>query len=181
VDWKWSSLPDYLGQVRKDWLYRKEVLGLLGVQPPRKWLEFLSQAPILSKEILYPRESLVVMGERSFVLEVTQPGEWRRKQPRVYAGRMLPWQQLAEIFCRAAGLTLDAMYILHKGSRQHSKLRDQIIYVAPHLMYNSVSELSRFLKIIPAAVTISNRRFMENIRLNPRQQDRLTQLLTKNS
>jgi REP element-mobilizing transposase RayT len=180
-DWKWSSLTAYLGLARNEWLYQQEVLGLFGTQPKRKLLEFLSQVPDLSKKIVYPRESFPVMGERSFVNEVTRQGEPRRKQPRVYMGRKLPLQKLAEIFCRAAGIALDELFILHKGSRQISILRDQIIYAATRLLYYPTSEVARFLQVTPAAVTLSNRRFTEKIRLNPRLSDGFVQRLMQNS
>ena len=180
-DLKWSSLTAYLGLVQNDCLYRQEALGLFGAQPDRKLMEFLSQAPQLSKTMIYPRESFPVMGGQSFVKEVTSQGELRRKQRRVYGGRKLPLQKLAEVFCAAAGMATGELFAAHKGSRQLSGLRDQIIYVATRLMYHPASEVVRLLLVTPPAVTLSNRRFAERNRHNPRLKDELVQLVLQNT
>jgi len=180
-DWKWSSLAAYLGLVRREWLYQEAVLGLFGTQPRRNLLEFLSQAPDLSEKIVYPRASFPVMGEQSFVNEVVRQGEPRRRQPRVHAGRRLSLPKLARLFSRAAGVAGDELFTPHKGSRPISLLRDQIIYAATRLMYYPSSEVARFLGVTPAAVTLSDRRFSERARLNPRLTDGLVRLLLENT
>jgi len=180
-DWKWSSLAAYLGRVCNEWLYRRDVMGLFGVQPDRKLLEFLSQAPQLPKAFLYPGESFPILGGQPFVEEVTRYGEPRRGRRRVYAGRKLSLQKLSEVFCVEAGLGMDELFAAHKGSRQITGLRDQIIHAATRIMYYPASEVARFLHITPPAVTLAHRRFTEKVRLNPRLADELVRLLLENT
>jgi hypothetical protein len=179
-DWKWSSLPAYLGTVKNEWLFQEEVLRLFGTQPKRRLFDFLSQAPDLPRQLVYPHESFPVLGKQSFVSEVTRQGEPRRKQQRVYVGRKLPLPKLVAIFCQAEGMAVDEFLIRHKGSEQVTRLRDQIIYAATELMYYPMSEVARFLKITAAAVTASKRRYRERTQLNPKLKEALVQLLMQN-
>lgn len=180
-DWKWSSLAAYLGLVRNEWLYQRDVLELFGGQPDRKLWEFLSQAPQLPKTLIYPGETFPILGGEPFVKEVTRQGELRRGRRGVYAGRKLSLQKLSEVFCAEAGMAMDELFAAPKGSRQLSGLRDQIIHVATRMMYYPASEVARFLHITPPAVTLANRRFAEKIRLNPRLTDELIRRLMQNT
>ncbi len=53
---------------------------------------------------------------------------------RIHGYCLIPIQKLAEVFCAAAGMAMGELFMPHKGSRQLSTLRDQIIYVATRLM-----------------------------------------------
>jgi hypothetical protein len=47
-------------------------------------------------------------------------------------------------------------------------------------MYYPATEVARFRDVTPPTVTLSNRRFTEKTRLNPRLKDKFVQLLLQN-
>ena len=176
-DWKWSSLPAYLGLIENEWLYQKDVLALFGSRPRQRLLEFLSQAPGLAREQIYPVEAWSIMGNEEFVQQVTSQGEPRRGRRREYTGRKLPLQKLSEILCQAAGLSLEQVCFRGKGARSQSEVREGLIHVATRIMFYTTAEVARFLRITTSAITHANHRFDSRLRRNPNLADELIALL----
>ena len=179
-EWRWSRLPTYLGQSQNEWLYQKDVLELFGSRPQPRLLEFLSRAPDLTPEQVYPAEALSIRGSREYVREATQQREPRRVRRRAYVGCMLPLARLGEILSRSAGVTLNGLCRSHKGPRAQTELRERFAQVATRIMFYKEAEVARFLQITPAAVTIANRRYDAKLQRHPTLADELMELLMEN-
>lgn len=176
-DWRWSSLPAYLGLSECAWLHKKEVLALIGRRPRQRLLEFLSQAPGLTREQVYPDEGLSIMGSQEFVAQVSKQGEPRRGRRRVYTGRKMSVQELSELVCRAAELMVAQIRRKGKGGRRETEVRERLIYVATRVMFHTAAEVARFLGITISAITHANHRFNLRLRSNPQLADEVIGLL----
>jgi putative transposase len=179
-EWPWSSLPAYLGLSQNPWLYQLEVLVLLGQQPQKRLLEFLSQAPDLMPAQIYPAESLSILGGATFIQKVSQAGEPRRKRRRVYMGRRLSLLKLAEILGRVGGMTPAALCVPGKGSQTLSHIREQLVHVANRILFYPEAEIARFLGISTASVTRANHRFEAKSRKNGGIENEMLSLLMEN-
>jgi len=179
-EWPWSSLAVYLGKSKNDWLYQDDVLQLFGQQPRRRLLEFLSQAPDLTSEQVYPAESLSILGCREYVQQAIRQREPRRARQRVYTGRKLALSRLREILCGAAGTDLEQLCRRHKGSKAQSAVRESLAHVAIRIMFYREAEVARFLQISSASVNAALHRYDVKLRQDPHRADELVHLLMEN-
>jgi REP element-mobilizing transposase RayT len=179
--WPWSSLSAYLGLRPLAWLFQKDVLELFGGRPRQRLLEFLSQAPDLTPDQIYPAEALSIMGSEEFVKQVTNHGEPRRWRQRVYIGPKLPLQRIAEILCGAAGITVGELCFHNKGSQTQSQVREQLVHIATRIMFYPGAAVARFLQVTAPAITLANQRYDRRIRQHPQRERDLINLLMGNT
>ncbi len=166
-EWPWSSLSAYLGLSACAWLYKKEVMAMFGRRPRQRLLEFLSQAPGLTREQIYPDEGLSILGSQEFIAQVAKQGEPRRVRQRVYTGGKLSMQELSERVCRAAGLTVAQIRRKGKGAQRETEVRERLIHTATRVMFYRVAEVARYLGLTTSAITHANHRFESRLRRNP--------------
>ena len=77
-------------------------------QPRQRLQGFLSQAPDLMRNQIYPAEALSFMGSKDSVRQVTSESEpWCGRG--VYTGRKLTLQDSREISTQEAGLSLEGL------------------------------------------------------------------------
>jgi hypothetical protein len=163
------------------WLYKKDVMAMLGRQPRKRLMEILCQDFDLMPEQIYPAEALSIMGSEEFVRQVSRQGEPRRVRRRVYRGAKLPLQRIAEILCGAAEITVGELCFHNKGSQSPSRVREQLVHVATRIMFYPGAAVARFLQVTAPAITLANRRYAAQLRQEPQLESELIKLLMENT
>jgi REP element-mobilizing transposase RayT len=178
--WRWSSLPAYLGRDGNDWLYKRDVLELFGRQPQQKLLQFLTQEPSLNGVNIYPAEDFPILGTRVFTQMAVVQSEPRRRRKRLYTGPKLSLEHLAEILCEKEKFPVRYLCVSRKGDRKLTGLREKFVYAAIRILFHKPAEVARFLGVSPCTLSFCLRRFSKRLEAAPELEEALHQWITEN-
>jgi hypothetical protein len=177
--WPYSSLKAYGSGQAPDWLYTEEVLTLFGSRSPDQLRQFLSQAPDISAGQIYQPERFPLLGGPEFRNHAVTRAEPNRVLPRPFVGPKLSLREISQRLGQGYGFKVEQLVGGGKAEHRRTELRGWLVYAASEYFYYRTSQLARFLRTTPAAITYVKQQARAKIQRQPKLELQLAQLLAK--